>query len=76
MIIKSLVRQQNDMLNNYPEGVKIIINPEDYLDIQAEITGPIGTPYEEGIFKIKLVIPSEFPSLPPKGYFLLTKVIL
>lgn len=44
------------------------------LDIQAEIEGPslypiisVGTPYEEGLFKVKLIIPSDFPRNPPKG---------
>lgn len=67
MIIKSLLRQQNDLLVNYPEGVKITINPEDFLDIQANIIGPIGTPYENGIFKVKLIVPNDFPLVAPKG---------
>lgn len=69
MIIKSLLRQQNDLLINYPEGVKIKINTEDYLDIQADILGPIGTPYEDGIFKVVLVISNDFPNSPPKGKY-------
>lgn len=56
------------------------MNPDgDVLDIQADIVGPgtsntlfnkfhlVGTPYEGGIFKCKLVIDSEFPQKPPKG---------
>ena len=30
-------------------------------------TGPIGTPYEGGSFRCKLVLGSEYPSAPPKG---------
>ena len=71
MIIKSLLRQQNDLLINFPEGVKIIINQEDYLDINVEITGPIGTPYEDGVFKVKLNIPNDFPNTPPKGMIII-----
>lgn len=67
MIIKSLIRQQNDLLTNHPEGVKIRINSEDFLDIQADITGPVGTPYENGIFNARLVIPNDFPNVAPKG---------
>jgi len=69
MILKSLFRQQNDLINNYPEGVKILMNQEDILDIQAEITGPTGTPYENGVFRVKLILPTDFPQAPPKGYF-------
>lgn len=67
MILKSLYRQQNDLLINYPEGVKININADDYLDIQADLRGPFGTPYEDGIFRMRLVIPNDFPNAPPKG---------
>lgn len=32
-----------------------------------------GTPYEGGKFRVQLILPKEFPSVPPRGYFL-TKV--
>ena len=67
MTIKSLIKQQQELSVRYPEGVKILINQEDPLDIQADITGPQATPYENGLFRVKLVIPSEFPQSPPKG---------
>merc|ERR1712167_35847 len=41
-------------------------------DVRASITGPQGTPYEGGCFKMKLVLGSDFPSAPPKGFFLTT----
>ena len=34
---------------------------------------PAGTPYEGGVFRIKLVLGSDYPSAPPRGYFL-TKI--
>ena len=37
-------------------GVKIIFNEADMTDIQADIEGPIGTPYEGGIFRCKLAV--------------------
>lgn len=36
---------------------------------KAEIEGPTGTPYEDRFFRLKLSLPSEFPSCPPRGYF-------
>ncbi|XWS43008.1 hypothetical protein CRYUN_Cryun16bG0063700 [Craigia yunnanensis] len=32
-----------------------------------------GTPYENGVFRMKLLLPHDFPQSPPKGYFL-TKI--
>ena len=48
-------------------GIKIIINEADITDIQAEIEGPTGTPYEGGIFRCKLAVENDFPNNPPKG---------
>jgi ubiquitin-conjugating enzyme E2 S len=72
-MIKVLWRQQQELLKKAPDCVTPIINDEDPIDIQADITGPQGTPYEDGIFRVKLFIPAEFPQLAPKGYFL-TKI--
>ena len=72
-IIKILWRQQQELLKKSPDCVTPIINNEDPIDIQADIEGPEGTPYESGIFRVKLFIPSEFPQLAPKGYFM-TKI--
>jgi ubiquitin-conjugating enzyme E2 S len=72
-MIKVLWRQQQELLKKSPDCVTPIINDEDPIDIQADIEGPQGTPYEAGIFRVKLFIPSEFPQLAPKGYFM-TKI--
>jgi len=72
-MIKVLWRQQQELLKKSPDCVTPIINNEDPIDIQADIEGPQGTPYENGIFRVKLYIPSEFPNLAPKGYFM-TKI--
>ena len=72
-MIKVLWRQQQELLKKSPDCVTPIINNEDPIDIQADIEGPEGTPYESGIFRVKLFIPSEFPQLAPKGYFM-TKI--
>jgi ubiquitin-conjugating enzyme (huntingtin interacting protein 2) len=30
------------------------------------IKGPVGTPYEGGIFKVDIQLPSDYPFVPPK----------
>ena len=73
MVTKMLWRQQRDLINKHPDGVKIIINDEDPLDISAIIEGPKDTPYEGGFFKVKIVVGPEFPQVAPKGFFV-TKI--
>ena len=72
-MIKTLWRQQQELLKKSPDHVTPIINDEDPIDIQADIEGPEGTPYECGIFRVRLFIPNEFPQSAPKGFFL-TKI--
>ena len=31
------------------------------------VVGAAGTPYEGGVFRMKLVLGAEFPQVPPKG---------
>ena len=53
--------------------MQVFINEENICDVQAEYEGPAETPYEGGIFKMRLVFGSDFPRVPPKGYFI-TKI--
>ena len=72
-IIKILWRQQQELLKHSPEYVTPVINNEDPLDIQMDLEGPKATPYEGGIFRVKLLIPNGFPNTAPKGVFI-TKI--
>jgi ubiquitin-conjugating enzyme E2 S len=46
---------------------QVIMNEDNVADIQAEYDGPSETPYEEGLFRMKLIIGPDFPAAPPKG---------
>ena len=72
-IRKLLYKQQLELIKNPPDCVIYHLNETDPLDIQADIIGPNSTPYENGIFRVKLVIPNNFPLSASKGYFL-TKI--
>ena len=54
----------------------MILNEADITDIQAEIEGPIGTPYEGGRFRCKLAVENDFPNNPPIGNFLVNFRVL
>lgn len=42
-IIRRVVKEMNDLVNDPPEGIKVSINDEDITDIQAYIEGPGNT---------------------------------
>jgi ubiquitin-conjugating enzyme E2 S len=72
-IIISVAKELRKLCTEPLEGIKVTLNEEEVTDVTAEIVGPESTPFENGVFKIKLVLPSEYPQAPPKGYFL-TKI--
>lgn len=72
-IIRRVAKELQELSNDPPEGIKVIINEEDVTDIQAYIEGPAGTPYAGGVFKVKLALGKDFPQAPPKAFFL-TKI--
>jgi len=52
------------------DGVHLLCNEEDPLDIQALVEGPTQTPYEGGTYRVKICIGAEFPQQPPRALFL------
>jgi len=71
--IRRIANEIAELSQSPLEDIKLIPNEDDITDIQAIITGPAGTPYEGGIFRVKLKLGPEFPQVPPKGIFL-TKI--
>jgi ubiquitin-conjugating enzyme E2 S len=51
----------------------VLENTLNICDIQCDIEGPVQTPFHEGLFRVRLEFPVDFPNSPPKGYFL-TKI--
>lgn len=73
VVIKKLLKDIREFEKDKPEGITLEVNEENITDIQASMTGPESTPYEGGIFHVKLVLGSDFPQAAPRGYFL-TKI--
>jgi ubiquitin-conjugating enzyme E2 S len=68
----SIARQIKALSTAPPDGVRFV--PGDSLtEILAEISGPVGTPYEGGVFSVKLALGADYPAAPPKGT-MLTKI--
>jgi len=72
-VIVKIAKELTELVEKPVEGIKIIPNEENIVDIQALIEGPSDTPFQGGVFKMKLILSPDFPQSPPKGYFL-TKI--
>ncbi|KAL6337520.1 hypothetical protein AAG906_037113 [Vitis piasezkii] len=72
-VIKQLAKELKNLDETPPEGIKVVVNDDDFSTIFADVEGPAGTPYENGVFRMKLLLSHDFPHSPPKGYFL-TKI--
>lgn len=42
---------------------------DDLTQLTILLTGPSGTPYSEGLWRLQLRIPEDYPKSPPKAYF-------
>lgn len=72
-VIKQISRELCELTQNQLEGIKVVFNEEDVTSVQADIDGPSGTPYFGGSFRVRLVLGKNFPTSPPKGFFV-TKI--
>ncbi|CAJ2671903.1 ubiquitin-conjugating enzyme E2 22 [Trifolium pratense] len=72
-VIKQLAKELKNLDETPPEGIKVVVDDDDFSTIHADIDGPAGTPYENGVFRMKLILSRDFPHSPPKGYFM-TKI--
>jgi ubiquitin-protein ligase len=72
-VLAALARQVKLIATKPPEGVKYIPCDGTLTEVMAEIVGPEGTPYEGGVFRLKLIMGREYPTTPPRGVFL-TKI--
>jgi ubiquitin-protein ligase len=68
-VLKELARELKNLDDTPPEDIKVHVNEENFSNITADIEGPLGTPYEGGVFRMKLILSNDFPDTPPKGYF-------
>ena len=65
-----MAREVRQLAQTPPEGVKYVETDADALtEVHADLTGPEGTPYAGAVFRLKLVIGTEFPSAPVSTYF-------
>lgn len=52
-----------------PPGVAAWPVGDSLTDLEAQICGPVDSPYENGVFKLKIRVPDRYPFEPPKLVF-------
>ncbi|KAI9248534.1 ubiquitin-conjugating enzyme/RWD-like protein [Phascolomyces articulosus] len=67
--LKKIAKELQSLERSPPEDIQVLNNEQDLTEIQAWIRGPDGTPYENGYFKVKLLLNEGYPETAPKGYF-------
>ena len=65
-VSKRLLTEFRNFSKDPIDDIKIHFEEDTMTSILADIVGPIGTPYENGNFKIKLTFGPDFPQAPPK----------
>ena len=71
--VQRIMRQLKDLMTTPAEGIRVKVNEENITDVVAELDGPTDTPFEGGMFKMRLSLPTDYPNNPPKGFFV-TKI--
>ena len=71
--MKRILKDIKDLEETSFDGITVHVNEANVTEIDTEYTGPEGTPYEGGVFRMRLSIGTEYPQVPPKGRFL-TKI--
>lgn len=68
-----LGRELAKISNSDSKGICVFPKDDNLQILEAQITGPEGTPYEKGVFKLEIMVPEKYPFTPPSIKFL-TKI--
>jgi len=64
-----LLREIRSLTATPPDGIRVLLKEDNITTILADIEGPVGTPFDGGLFRVRLALSQDFPASPPKGFF-------
>ncbi|KZV87298.1 hypothetical protein EXIGLDRAFT_723837 [Exidia glandulosa HHB12029] len=66
---RRVMRELAQLRNDPPEGIRVVTDEDNVLNIVGIIAGPENTPYEGGYFRVRFSFTNDFPAAPPKCWF-------
>ncbi|CAI5531886.1 unnamed protein product [Closterium sp. Naga37s-1] len=69
-VAREVARELKALQQSALDGIRVTVHDDNIATVHAEIDGPEGTPYEGGVFRMKLLLGRDFPHAAPKGFFL------
>ncbi|VDP85397.1 unnamed protein product [Schistosoma mattheei] len=66
---RRLYKEWRDFTAEPVECIQLMLSEQDMTEVQVVLDGLVGTPYGGGKFRLKMVIPMQYPMEPPKAYF-------
>ncbi|KAI5165670.1 ubiquitin-conjugating enzyme E2 A [Nematocida sp. ERTm5] len=67
---RKLMRDMKKLLEEPLENILAVPSKEDIMDWRAVIFGPEDTPFEDGVFELKLTFTESYPQHPPEISFI------
>jgi len=66
-LLTRIAGENRKMMNGLPKGISIKQREDNICHFDAWIEGPIGSPFEGGIFHCELFLGDTYPLVPPKA---------
>ena len=65
-----LIKEYQDFEENSPEGISVSLNQDKITNWEGMIFGPYDSPWEGGIYKLKIHFPDNYPHKAPQITFI------